>query len=130
MNSIETTVFTYCRAKVGATVTLGTTAEAAKGKAMRMHNPAHPGEIIREMWLTPLNLSVTQVARQLNVSRKALSKIVTAKAAITPEMALRLELAFGKTAESWLGSQAAHDLWQLESRKETLGVQRFVAVGA
>ena len=58
---------------------------------MRMHNPPHPGEILREMWLTPLNLSITQAAQQLNVSRKTLSEIVNAKAAITPEMAKELE---------------------------------------
>jgi addiction module HigA family antidote len=97
---------------------------------MRMHNPPHPGEILREMWLAPLNLSITQAAQQLNVSRKTLSEIVNAKAAVTPEMAMRLELAFGKTAESWLGAQAAHDLWQMQAHKESLGVQRLVAVGA
>ena len=130
MNTMETNSLTSCRAKVRAMAPLGTTAEPAKGKSMRMHNPAHPGEILREMWLTPLNLSVTQAAQQLNVSRKTLSKIVTAKAAITPEMSLRLELAFGKTAESWLASQAAHDLWQMQAHKGSLGVQRLVAVRA
>jgi len=130
MNTMEATSFKSCRAKALARVPLGTTAEPAKRKSMRMHNPPHPGEILREMWLTPLTLSVTQAARQLNVSRKTLSKIVAAKAAITPEMSLRLELACGKTAESWLGSQAAHDLWQMQARKESLGVQRLVAVGA
>jgi addiction module HigA family antidote len=82
------------------------------------------------MWLAPLNLSITQAAQQLNVSRKTLSEIVNAKAAITPEMAMRLELAFGKTAESWLGAQAAHDLWQMQAHKESLGVQRLVAAVA
>ena len=97
---------------------------------MRMHNPPHPGETLREMWLTPLNLSITQAAQTLNVSRKTLSEIVNEKASVTPEMSLRLELAFGKTAESWLGAQAAHDLWHMQGQKESLGVQRLAVVHA
>ena len=91
---------------------------------MRMHNPPHPGEILREMWLTPLDLTLTRTAAELKVSRKTLSEIVNGKASITPEMAVRLEMAFGKSAESWLGHQAAFDLWQMQGRKESLGVQR------
>ena len=97
---------------------------------MRMHNPPHPGEILREMWLKPLDLSITDAAQLLNVSRKTLSEIVNAKASITPEMSLRLEMAFGKSAESWLGAQAAHDLWQMQDRKEALGVRRVLAAHA
>lgn len=94
---------------------------------MRMHNPPHPGEILRELWLMPLEMSITQAALQLKVSRKTLSEIVNARAGVTPEMALRLELAFGKSAESWLGHQAAHDLWQMKGRKTALGVRRVTA---
>jgi len=90
-----------------------------------MHTPPHPGTILREMWLKPLDLSVTQAAAQLKVSRKTLSEIVNARATVTPEMAMRLELAFGKSAESWLGHQAAHDLWEIEPRKADFGVQRL-----
>jgi addiction module HigA family antidote len=90
-----------------------------------MHNPPHPGEILREMWLTPLNMTLTRTAAELKVSRKTLSEIVNGKASITPEMAVRLEMAFGKSAESWLGHQAAFDLWQMQGRKESLGVQRI-----
>lgn len=93
---------------------------------MQMHNPPHPGTILREMWLKPLDLSVTQAAVQLKVSRKTLSEIVNARAAVTPEMAMRLELAFGKSAQSWLGHQAAHDLWQIEPRRATFDVARMV----
>jgi len=92
-----------------------------------MHNPPHPGTILREMWLKPLDVSITQAAENLRVSRKTLSEIVNAHAAITPEMALRLELAFGKSAQSWLGHQAAHDLWQMRGRKDAMGVQRMIA---
>lgn len=92
---------------------------------MQMHNPPHPGTILREMWLKPLALSVTQAAALLKVSRKTLSEIVNAGAAVTPEMAMRLELAFGKSAQSWLGHQAAHDLWHIEPRRAEFGVLRL-----
>ena len=90
---------------------------------MYMHNPPHPGEILHDLWLEPLELSVTRAAEALGVSRKTLSEIVNCRASISPEMALRLELAFGKSAESWLAHQAAYDLWQLDQRRHELHVQ-------
>jgi len=78
---------------------------------MRMFNPPHPGEILAELWLEPLKLTITQAAKNLNVTRKTVSALVNGKTAISPEMALRLELVFGKSAESWLAAQAAYDLW-------------------
>ncbi len=90
-----------------------------------MHNPPHPGELLKELWLEPLGLTVTDAAQQLKVSRKTLSEIVNARAAVSAEMAIRLELAFGKSAASWLGHQAAYDLWQLDARRGELGVERF-----
>jgi len=69
---------------------------------MRMHNPPRHGEILAEMWLEPLGMSISEAAVKLNVSRKTLSEIVNGRAGISPEMALRLELAFNKSAESWL----------------------------
>ena len=95
---------------------------------MRMFNPPHPGEILKSVWLLPLGLSVTACAQQLKVSRKTVSELVNGHASITPEMALRLELAFGKTAASWLGHQTAHDLWQLQPRARALGIERFVGI--
>ena len=89
----------------------------------RMHNPPHPGELLRDLWLEPLGLSITAAASQLNVTRKTLSEIVNGRCAVSPEMALRLELAFGKSAQSWLGHQAAYDLWQLDARRADLGVK-------
>jgi len=89
---------------------------------MRMHNPPHPGEILSGLWLEPLGLTITRAALGLDVSRKTLSEIVNGKAAISPEMAMRLELAFGKSAQSWLAHQAAWDLWQLEQRRGDLHV--------
>ena len=94
---------------------------------MRMHNPPHPGEILSELWLKPLELSVTATAEKLHISRKTLSEIVNGKASVSPEMAMRFEIAFGKSAESWLAHQSAYDLWQLEGKRKTLGVERLAA---
>ncbi len=69
---------------------------------MKMHNPPHPGEVLRQLCLEPLNLTVTDAARSLGVSRKALSSILNGRAGISPEMAVRLSIAFNTSAESWL----------------------------
>ena len=91
--------------------------------SIRQHNPPHPGEILAGLWMEPLNLTVTAVAESLGVSRKTVSKIVNGNGALTPEMALRLELAFGASAQSWLGHQAAYDLWQVEPARGQLAAQ-------
>ena len=81
---------------------------------MTMYNPAHPGEILKELVIEPLDMSVTETARHLGVSRKTLSKVLNGRGAITPEMALRLEMTFGKPdAAHWLRLQNAYDLWQV-----------------
>ncbi|SHI19794.1 HigA family addiction module antitoxin [Pollutimonas bauzanensis] len=90
-----------------------------------MFNPPHPGELLRELWLQPLGLSITDAAKHLKVSRKTLSEIVNGKASISSEMAVRLELAFGKSAQSWLGHQSEYDLWQLEPKRHDLGIERI-----
>ena len=89
----------------------------AKLQRLRQHNPPHPGEVLSGLWMEPLGLSVTALAGALGVARKTVSKIVNGNGAITPEMAMRLEIAFGASAESWLGHQAAFDLWQVEQRR-------------
>ena len=94
---------------------------------MRMFNPPHPGEILADLWLEPLGLSITDTAKALNVSRKALSELVNGKTSLSPEMAVRLELAFGKSAESWLAAQAAYDVWQWEAKRDGLGVHGLAA---
>ena len=91
----------------------------------RMHNPPHPGEIIRDQCLEPLGLSVTDAAKGLGVTRKALSELLNGHAGVSPEMAIRLEKAFGSTAETWLRMQLAYDLWQAEQRAGDLNVTRF-----
>jgi antitoxin HigA-1 len=78
----------------------------------RMHNPPHPGQIIRELCLTPLELSVTAAAKALGVTRKSLSELLNGKSGISPEMALRLSIAFKTTPESWLNQQMRYDLWK------------------
>jgi addiction module HigA family antidote len=91
---------------------------------MRMHNPAHPGEILRELVLLPLAISVTNAAEHLNVSRKTLSKVLNGGGAITPEMAVRLEMAFGSpSAEHWMNLQNAYDLWQWRAQRRLLNVR-------
>jgi addiction module HigA family antidote len=87
---------------------------------MSMHNPAHPGEVLKKLWLEPLGLTLTQAAMHLGVTRKTISKIVNAHGAITPEMALRLEIVFGTSAQAWMNMQTAYDLWQLSSLRKIL----------
>ena len=74
--------------------------------------PTHPGQILKHLYLEPLELSITEVARRLGVSRKAISAIVNERKSVTPEMALRLAKAFSTTPELWLNLQRNHDLWQ------------------
>jgi addiction module HigA family antidote len=76
-----------------------------------MHNPPHPGGILKEEVLAPLNLSVTEAASRLAMSRVALSRVLNGKAAISPDLAVRLETAGVSTARAWLSMQANYDLW-------------------
>lgn len=92
-----------------------------------MHNPPHPGEIIRELCLVPLGVSVTDAAKALGVSRKALSELLNGKSGISPEMALRLSMAFDTTPESWLVQQMQYELWQVRQKKKDLHVERIEA---
>lgn len=94
---------------------------------MKMHNPPHPGEVLRDLCLTPLGLTVTQAAQALDVSRKTLSAILNGRAGISPEMAVRLSLAFGTTAESWMNQQVQFDLWHAERSRKKLRVSKLSA---
>ena len=87
---------------------------------MSMHNPAHPGEVLKELWLEPLGLTLTHAALRLGVTRKTVSKIINGHGAITPEMALRLEIVFGTSAQAWMNMQTAHDLSRSSSLRKTL----------
>ena len=94
---------------------------------MRMHNPPHPGEVLKSLCLEPLKLSVTQAAKALGVSRKTLSAILKGRAGISPEMAVRLSMAFGTSAESWLNQQTQYDLWHAERRRKQFRVRKLAA---
>ena len=94
---------------------------------MRMHNPPHPGEIIKSLCLEPLGVSVTAAAKALHVSRKTLSAILNGRAGISPEMAVRLSIAFGTSAESWLNQQTQYDLWHAEQHRKQLCVTKLAA---
>ena len=80
----------------------------------RMHNPAHPGEVLRE-WL-PEGMTITKAAKELQISRAMLSKVLNGKAGVTAGMALRLSLWLGTTPDVWLGMQTQWDLWQAEQQ--------------
>ena len=92
---------------------------------MKMYNPPHPGEIIREDCIKPLGLTVTEAAEGLGVSRQTLSELLNGRNGISAEMALRLEKAGWSTAESWLRNQATYDLWHAKKRGERLKVKKF-----
>ena len=92
-----------------------------------MHNPPHPGEVIKELCLDPLGLTVIAAAEALGVSRKTLSAILNGKAGISPEMAIRLSIAFDTSAESWLTQQAQYELWHAEQHRKDLNVKKLVA---
>jgi len=104
-------------------LTMKTTTEVS----MKMHKPPHPGEILKTLCLEPLNLSVTEAARSLGISRKTLSAILNGRAGISPEMAVRLSIAFSTSAESWLNQQLQYDLWHAERSRKRLRVTRLTA---
>ncbi|MEE8365917.1 MAG: HigA family addiction module antitoxin [Gammaproteobacteria bacterium] len=94
---------------------------------MNMHNPPHPGEIIKDLCLEPLGLSVTDAASALGVSRKTLSSILNGRSGISPEMALRLSKAFSTTPESWLNHQVQYDLWNAKKESKGIKVKKLYA---
>ena len=91
---------------------------------MPMKNPPHPGRSIRTACLEPLGLSVTEGAKVLGITRQALNNVVNGKAAISPEMAIRLAKAFGSTAETWLRMQVAYDLAAARKHESKIKVRR------
>ncbi|MDY7003954.1 MAG: HigA family addiction module antitoxin [Cyanobacteriota bacterium] len=95
---------------------------------MKMYNPPHPGEVLKELCIEPLNLTVTEVAEALGVSQETLSAILNGEANINPEMAIRLSKAFGTSAQSWLNQQTQYDLWQAEMTIGDIEVKRLSAI--
>ncbi|HDL64082.1 MAG TPA: addiction module antidote protein, HigA family [Proteobacteria bacterium] len=94
---------------------------------MRMHNPPHPGEVLRELCLEPLGISVTDAAKALGVARKTLSSILNGHSGISPEMAIRLAQAFDTSPESWMNQQVQYDLWRAELHAKGLKIKKLIA---
>ena len=94
---------------------------------LQMHNPPHPGEILRELCIEPLGISVTEAAEGLGISRKTLSAILNGRSGISPEMALRLSIAFNTSPESWLNQQTQYDLWVAKKEKKRIKVKKLYA---
>ena len=94
---------------------------------MPMKNPPHPGEILRELYLDPLELTITQTAAGLGVARKTLSLLLNGHSSISPEMAVRLSKAFGRTPEGWLQLQMQYDLARVRQRTERLEIVPFAS---
>ena len=96
-----------------------------------LRKPAHPGRILRNLYLKPLDLTITKAAEVLCVSRKAVSAIVNERKSVTPEMALRLSRAFGTTPDLWLNLQRKHDLWcAMNNTHKWKNVQQIYNVSA
>ena len=87
--------------------------------------PVHPGQIIKSQCLDPIGLSVTQAAEGLGIARSTLSKVINERAAISPEMAVKLSEAFGTTAGIWIRMQATYDTWNAEKTVSREGITRF-----
>jgi addiction module HigA family antidote len=98
-----------------------------KNAGMEMFNPPHPGEVLREDCLKPSRLTVTEAAKGLGVSRGSLSELVNGRNGVSPEMAIRLEMAGWGSAESWLRNQLSYDLWRARQRAGSISVKRFRA---
>ncbi|GAA3918590.1 HigA family addiction module antidote protein [Chitinophaga oryziterrae] len=92
----------------------------------RKMKPSHPGAILREDVLKEMNLTVTKAAEILQVSRKQLSEVANEKAGVSPEMAWRLELAFGIEAQLWLDLQSQYDLWKVQESGKVAHIARYV----
>ncbi len=90
---------------------------------MEIYNPCHPGKILKEEYLEPLGLSITEAALKLGVTRKTLSAIINERSGISPVMALRLARAFNTTPDLWVGMQAQYDLWQAKQTAKIDDVQ-------
>lgn len=92
---------------------------------MAMHNPPHPGEFIRDIYLEPFELSVRALAESLGVSPSTLTRLINGQNGVSPEMALRLSKALGRTPESWLAMQHNYDLWHAKKTADLSAVRRL-----
>jgi antitoxin HigA-1 len=94
---------------------------------MGMYNPPHPGEIIRDICIEPLDLTVTDASKALGVTRKTLSSLLNARSGVSPEMALRLSKVFGRTPEGWMRLQLQYDLWRTKQSVDITHLKRIQA---
>ena len=92
---------------------------------MPMKNPPHPGEMVRALCLEPSNLTITDAAKALDVSRKHFSDLVNCKTGVSPEMAIRLSKVFGGSARVWYMAQAAYDLERASMRSDEIKLERL-----
>ena len=92
---------------------------------MSMHNPPHPGQFIREIYISPFDLSVRKVADGLGVSPSTLNRVLNGESNISPEMALRLSKALGRSPESWLAMQDQYNLWHAKKNINLKGVKKL-----
>ena len=92
---------------------------------MAMHNPPHPGEFIRETYIEPFDISLRSLAESLGVAPSTLARVVSTSSAVSPEMALRLSKALGRSPESWLAMQHNFDLWQAKKSADLSQVQKI-----
>ena len=97
---------------------------------MAMHNPPHPGEFISGIYLEPNGVSGRELAEKLDVSASTLSRVLNGTSRVTPEMALRLSKALGRSPESWLAMQDAHDLWLARQSVDLQGVGKLKLAAA
>ncbi len=98
---------------------------------MPMHNPAHPGEFIRATYVEPFDISIRALAESLGVAASTMARVTSEQSAISPEMALRLSKALGRSPESWLAMQQDYDLWQTKKSANLSKVKKiqFEATG-
>ena len=92
---------------------------------MAMHNPLHPGHFIKETYLNPYDMSIRNLAESLGVSASTLTRVVNGQSGVSPEMALRLSKAVGRSPESWLAMQHNYDLWQA---RQSLDLSRVTTI--
>ncbi len=97
---------------------------------MSMHNPPHPGEFIKEVYLSPFNISSRTVAEKLTVSPSTFNRLINAESNISPEMALRLSKTLGRSPESWLAMQSSYNLWHAKNNVDLRKVKKLNIVAA
>ena len=93
---------------------------------MNMHNPPHPGELLKELYIEPLNLTITELANGIGITRKSLSQLVNGKFGVSPDMAIRLAKAFSTTPESWLNLQQQYDIWKMKKTHKFPKIKVFI----